>query len=285
MHLARRCVAVGKKELVRQMIEGDLQKSRQKNGAEDLQTIALLPDVAQRDFALEQPRKALSLLAEAVELRKKKQGADHADTLLAQNSLAQGYHQLGNLDEAIKTYAAVLPKMKEKLGAADPRTQSALQNLCNGYESAKRPADAEPLWRENVEIQRKATGPLASYQVALALALLGTNLLKQEKWTDAEKVLRECLDLRRKKEAQLWSTYNAASLVGAALMGQKKYKEAEPLLREGYQGMKQRELFMPPQARIRVTEALQRLVKLYDETDRKDKANEYRKLLPPEKKP
>jgi hypothetical protein len=32
---------------------------------------------------------------------------------------------------------------------------------------------------------------------------------------------------------------------------------------------------------LRVTEALQRLVKLYEDTDRKDKADEYRKQLPP----
>ncbi|HWG45248.1 MAG TPA: tetratricopeptide repeat protein [Gemmataceae bacterium] len=285
LQLARRCAEVGKKELAVKMIEGDLQESRKNNGDDHLETITLLPEVAERYFALGQSSKAIPLLAEAVELRQKKQGADHTDTLLAQNSLAQGHRQAGNLDEAIKVYVVVLPKMKDKIGTADPRTQTALLNLCDAYESTNRLADAEPFWRENVEIQRKATRASDSYQVSLALAQLGLNLLKQEKWADAEKTLGECLAIRRKKESQIWSTFNAASLVGASLMGQKKYKEAEPLLLEGYQGLKQRVNFMPLQARIRLTEALQRLVKLYDETDRKDKADEYRKLLPPTKKP
>jgi tetratricopeptide (TPR) repeat protein len=280
VQLARRCTRLGKKELAQKMMEGDLQEARQNKGDDHLETIALLPEVANRYFAIDQPDRALALLTEAVELRRKKQGADHADTLLARNSLAQGYLRAGKLDEAIETYAAVLPKMKEKFGASDQQTQAARSNLANAYESRSRPADAEPLWRETLEMQRKVAGAYGSYQVGGTLALLGRNLLQQEKWAEAEKVLGECLAIRRKQEPQSWSTFNTASLVGASLLRQKKYKEAEPLLLEGYQGMKQRERYMPPPDRARVTEALQRLVKLYDETDRKDRADEYRKPLP-----
>jgi hypothetical protein len=50
------------------------------------------------------------------------------------------------------------------------------------------------------------------------------------------------------------------------MLGQKKYADAEPLLKEGYEGMKQREKTMPAAAKVRLTEALERLVQLYDAT-------------------
>jgi len=62
-------------------------------------------------------------------------------------------------------------------------------------------------------------------------------------------------------------------------LGQKKYAEAEPLLMQGYQGMKQREAKIPAQSKTRLTEALERLVRLYEATDQKDKADAWRKKL------
>ena len=49
-------------------------------------------------------------------------------------------------------------------------------------------------------------------------------------------------------------------------MGQKNYAEAEPLLLQSYQGLQQRQASLPPilNAPRRITEALERLVQLYD---------------------
>jgi hypothetical protein len=52
-------------------------------------------------------------------------------------------------------------------------------------------------------------------------------------------------------------------MLGGALLGQKRYPEAEPLLREGYQGLKDRADQIPPEARKRILEAVDRLVELY----------------------
>ena len=43
--------------------------------------------------------------------------------------------------------------------------------------------------------------------------------------------------------------------------------------------MKQREKTIPPRGRVRLTEALQRLVQLYDATGKKDDAAKWRKEL------
>jgi hypothetical protein len=78
-------------------------------------------------------------------------------------------------------------------------------------------------------------------------------------------------------------------MLGEALLGQKKYAEAEPLLLSGYDGLKQREKTIPPQAKVRLIEALQRLVKLYEAPDKPDEATKWREELksrqPAEKDP
>jgi hypothetical protein len=51
------------------------------------------------------------------------------------------------------------------------------------------------------------------------------------------------------------------------------------LLKEGYEGMKQREQTMPVAAKVRLTEALERLVQLYDATGNAAEAERWRKEL------
>jgi hypothetical protein len=81
----------------------------------------------------------------------------------------------------------------------------------------------------------------------------------------------------RKKEPDAWTTFNMKSLLGGVLLGRKKYANAEPLPMAGHERMMQREAKMPPQGKIRLTEALELQVRLYEETGHKDKADEGRK--------
>jgi len=81
---------------------------------------------------------------------------------------------------------------------------------------------------------------------------------------------------REVKQPDDWATFNTQSLLGGALLGQKKYADAEPLLLSGYRGMKQRQEKIPAQGKIRLTEALQCLVQLYEATGKKDEAEKWR---------
>ena len=103
------------------------------------------------------------------------------------------------------------------------------------------------------------------------LAQIGLALLQTEELAEAEPLLRECLAIREKTQPDVWSTFNTKSLLGGALLGQKKYAEAEPLLLAGYEGMKQREKTIPPQA-IRLHRGPGALVQLYEATEKKDEA-------------
>src|SRR5439155_20309113 len=93
---------------------------------------------------------------------------------------------------------------------------------------------------------------------------------------EAEPVLRECLALREKTQPDDWITFHNRSLLGGALLAQKKPAEAEPLLLQGYEGLKQREAKIPAASKVRVAEALERLVQLYEATGRPEEAAKWR---------
>jgi len=106
------------------------------------------------------------------------------------------------------------------------------------------------------------------------------NLLAAGQFVDAEPLARSCLELREKQIPEDWRTFNARSMLGGALLGQKKYSaETELMLLTGYEGLNVREDTIPPAGRLRLREALQRLVRFYEETARPDKAAEWKLKL------
>jgi hypothetical protein len=84
------------------------------------------------------------------------------------------------------------------------------------------------------------------------------------------------LAIREKTQPDAWTTFNTQSMLGGALLGQKKHADAEPLLLKGYEGMKQREKTIPPPGKVRLPEALDRLIALYTATNKPDEAKKWR---------
>jgi eukaryotic-like serine/threonine-protein kinase len=68
-------------------------------------------------------------------------------------------------------------------------------------------------------------------------------------------------------------------MLGGALLGQRKFTDAEPLLLAGAEGMKRQRKTIPPEGKTRLPEAIERLVQLYDATDKKDEAAKWRTEL------
>jgi Flp pilus assembly protein TadD len=66
-------------------------------------------------------------------------------------------------------------------------------------------------------------------------------------------------------------------MLGGSLLGQGKLAEAEPLLLSGYEGMKKREPKIPTNATVRLVEASERIVRLYEATGRPEQAAEWKK--------
>jgi tetratricopeptide (TPR) repeat protein len=223
--------------------------------------------------------RAEPLYQEVLAGRTARLGADHPNTLNSKNNLAMLYQAQGKYDRAEPLFREAVERARKKPGLTHPMTQSFFRNLADCYEKMGQPARGEPFLRELADFCKHKDGP-DSPPYAGALAALGWNLLRQQKFADAEKLLRDALAIRQKTQADDWTTFNTQSLLGGSLLGQRKYAEAEPLLLAGYQGMKQRETQIPASGKARLTEALERLVQLYDATGQKDKADQWHQQLP-----
>jgi tRNA A-37 threonylcarbamoyl transferase component Bud32 len=288
-------------------------------GADHPDTLTSLDNLAHAYSAVRKYSQAIPLYEQVRDARVRKLGAEDPRTLHTMHGLASTYTDADRLPEAITLYEKIRDTFVRKLGADDPDTLRMLTGLGRAYDKAGRLTDALPLFEqaatgvekrnfrdngaENIVLwaaygydtakqfdkaeswQRKWLAVVKersgaqSVAYARTLALLGFNLLQQKKWTEAENILRDCLAIRAKQQPDEWTTWSTKSMLGEALLGQQKYAAAEPLLLAGYEGMNERAAKIPLEARARLTQALERLVQLYDATDKKDDAGKWRKAL------
>jgi hypothetical protein len=111
------------------------------------------------------------------------------------------------------------------------------------------------------------------------MAQLGRNLIRQRKWIEAEPILRECLAVRERVQADAWDTFDTRSLLGASLLGQGQFAEAEPLILAGYEGLKAREARIPAHRREDLEAAAGRIVPFYEAWGRPEKAAAWKARL------
>jgi tetratricopeptide (TPR) repeat protein len=226
---------------------------------------------------LNRSQDAVPLLEKALEQEKIMFGLDHEETLLTMHNLGFALTQEGRIQEALTLLETVVETEKSKLGPDNESTLSSLTALGNVYEMAGKLEEAAHVQSEVLE-RRKKKDPKSPDFAAIA-GSLGLNLLKQRKYAEAEPLLHECLAIRAEKLSDHWLRFNAQSMLGEALLGEKKYAEAEPLLLQGYEGMRHRERKIPAIGRIRLPEAAERLVHLYEATNQPEKAKKWRAEL------
>jgi serine/threonine protein kinase len=222
--------------------------------------------------------RSIPLFEDVLKWTRDKLGPDHPDTLNTMDKLGESYRYAGRLPEATELLEQALVNARKQ---PDPLAGDLVRipiDLGLTFEQVGRFGQAESLYREALETVRlrhaEGTSHFADLQASLAM-----NLLKQQRYAEAEPLLHECLKFREQNAANDYVTYYTKSLLGGSLLGQKKYAEAEPLLLAGYEGMKQREAGILPFRMFRLTEAIERLVQLYEATGKKDKAAEWRKKL------
>jgi hypothetical protein len=170
-----------------------------------------------------------------------------------------------------------LERCASKLGPEHPDTLKSRTKLIEAYESLA-PTDAEPLHRDALALHRKTARP-DSPLLADDLANLGRNLLAQNRGSEAEPLLRECLAIRGKVAPDHWEHNDAMSLLGEALLGQGRYSEAEPLIVPGYEGMKERQAKIAMHDRSRLRDAAARVVRLYEDWDKIEQATMWKAML------
>jgi serine/threonine protein kinase/tetratricopeptide (TPR) repeat protein len=221
---------------------------------------------------------AVPLFEETLKTTKAKLGPDHAHTLTIMNNLALSYHDAGKLDLAVPLHEETLKRRTAKFGPGHPDTLNSMYGLARGYQADGKPALAVPLFEETLKLAKAKFGPDHD-RTLMVMNNLGRSYLRSGQTAKAEPLLRECLAIQEKKEPRAWRTFDAKSMLGAALLGQKNYAGAEPLLLAGYQGLKEHEAKIPVPNKIRLIEALERLIELYATTGQADKAKEWQQKL------
>ncbi|HVK11263.1 MAG TPA: tetratricopeptide repeat protein, partial [Gemmataceae bacterium] len=249
-------------------------------GPDHPEVLALAVKYADGLATLGRPDEAVRLLEPALDRLRVVLGPDAQETLVATVKLADRLMQLARFDDATRLLEPSVERFRAAFGPDARTSLEAQQLLAVGYGEAGRLDAAERTCRDVLNWRLLVNGP-KSAEAAGALALLGQNLLNQERFAEAEPILRECIPIREKVMPENWLRFNAMSLLGGSLLGQGKYVEAEPLLLGGYEGMKQREATIPPVGRRRLPEAIERVVRLYEATGRPELAREWRAKLPP----
>jgi serine/threonine protein kinase len=224
-------------------------------------------------------------LERSVQLHSALLEAENLHTLTSKNNLAMLYGEQEKYEQAEPLYREVLIAYTHKRGADHPNTLNAKDRLAQLYLNQGKYDRAEPLFRELADSYKWRTGA-DSLDYARMLQQLGFSLMRQQKFTSAEPLLRDCLTIYAKKNLPesryTFNTHNPQLLLGGMLLDQQKYADAEPLLLQGYQGLELRyaqAAQIPPRFKSCLTEALERLVQLYDAMGQKDKADAWRKRL------
>jgi tetratricopeptide (TPR) repeat protein len=235
-------------------------------------------------FAYRRTSEAIALLEQVRERQLMILGNHHPSTLVTLLSLGDAYLDAGEPGKALPLYQqAAVGVEKHEYALVDASRMVDHLALC--HEQLKQYDQAEVWRRKSVAVLNVKYGPESvEYAGAEGLESLGSNLLQQKKYTAAEPILRESLAVLQKKEPKVWETFRTRSRFGGALLGQQKYGEAEQHLVQGYEGMKALEKVRGTRtwhssAQQDLSEALERLVQLYDAWDKPVEAAKWRKEL------
>jgi serine/threonine protein kinase/tetratricopeptide (TPR) repeat protein len=250
---------------------------RRARGDRHPDTLHPMNNLAVLYWSMKRLDRSVPLFEEALKAHQARSGPDSPETLRTMANLGLNYRDAGRLQEATASLEQVWERIRKRPGLLPVIRARLPVVLVETYERAGQFARAEPIYRAALEKTREQHG--ASPATAAALVQLGSNLLRQKKYADAEPLLREYLTILGKNRSEGLATFNCKSMLGGALLGQNKYADAEPLLLAGYEGLKRREADIPPQRRVRLTEALERLVELYTAWGEADKADTWRKRL------
>ena len=115
--------------------------------------------------------------------------------------------------------------------------------------------------------------------VAASLCELAMFLQFNGSLAEAESLMRQCVDIRKRVfPSGDWRIATANCSFGAILSREGKYQEAEPLLLTAHEDLR---AYPPPPAQAaQLGDALNRIVQLYQDWGKPEKAAEWRTKLP-----
>jgi tetratricopeptide (TPR) repeat protein len=177
-------------------------------------------------------------------------------------------------DQSILLFEETLKLERAKFGPDNPETLETQAQLGVVYREAGRVADAIPLLDDAHQKGRKHP------ELAWVGNALLTAYVQAGKKAEATALVAAQVGAARKRfPADSLPLAAALADVGKALLDAKAYADAEPLLLAGYEGIKKHAAQVSPRNRRDLTNALERLVQLYDARGMPEEAAKWRKEL------
>lgn len=128
---------------------------------------------------------------------------------------------------------------------------------------------------QKIDAKRAENG--SSIGLASELATAIDTVLEMKDYSLAERLARECFEIRAKEIPDSWYTFNAKVMLGRSLTGRGMYQEAETLLLDGYNGLIDRIDLIPAQnINHNLPRALGGLAALYESWGKDDLASKWR---------
>jgi serine/threonine protein kinase len=150
--------ATGKLDRALPLYEQALALRKAKLGAEHPATHCSMSNLAVGYLATGNFARALPLFEETFALTKAKLGPNHPDTLTCMNNLAKAYKGAGKMDRALPLYEETLALMKTKLGPDHSDTLTSVNSLAMCYQAAGKPDRALSLRRELANVWKRVAG-------------------------------------------------------------------------------------------------------------------------------
>jgi tetratricopeptide (TPR) repeat protein len=143
----------------------------------------------------------------------------------------QNYYRSGDFERALPYYRRIYQSTLSRDGAQHIRTFLAMRDLAEVYSRLSRYSEAESLFMKALEglQSRPKDDPI----VVLTKSYVANMYAAQQRYDEAEPLLRENLDLVRRRFGQGHpEVAGLLAQLGGNLLMQRKYAAAEPLLRE-----------------------------------------------------
>jgi tetratricopeptide (TPR) repeat protein len=221
---------------------------------------------------------AETLFTKVLEGRRRVLGEDSPDTLKTIDALGGLYRVEGRYLDAEPLLTEAVDGRRRVLGEQNPDTLVSMNSMALLLLDQRNYAQAEVLFSQVLEARRRVLG-LDHPDTTSVLDSLARIRLQQQRYAEAEPVLREALAVQEKKNRDSWERYDSQSMLGACLEGQGQYGGAEPLLVAGYEGLANRESTIPWPNRSALDLAGQRIVQLYRNWGKPEKAAAWQEKL------
>jgi eukaryotic-like serine/threonine-protein kinase len=257
------------------LFEKVLEISRRVLGDEHDDTLNAASNLARTYWAEGKYAASESLFLKTLEVARRVLGEDHRRTVYVMSNLADTYTVQGKYGMAESVASRAADISARVLGREHPATLDALSNLADVYRSQGKLTDADTLYIRIREVHRRGRDAEDEY----TLCKLGQLRLQQRKYADAETFLRDAVNVFEKASSNSWSRYHCQSLLGGTMTEQKRFPDAEPLLISGYEGILERQATIVAPDLFNLDEAGERIVKLYQDWGKPDKAAEWKQKL------